>query len=463
MLEAVSGGGLESPGRLEAEGGPRWVASLAEIDEPCERLVWIGLTSDDRPRTPWSGLDRRALRAAGVEIDDGSAALAALRDAERRGLARVRDRLLAVALPEPDGGERPPHPVWLQAHSLLGGEPIDLDRLLAEGSCEPVLPWRLVTVVSDAAPAPAHTPVWQLDPGLLRDRRSSSASELETRLGCPLKWIFHYPAQLRRGAVAGLPSGSRLEGTFAHQVFQEVFGGGGPLPSPGEAEAAVRAVADERLTFDAAPLARRARSQQRLRLVNAIARSARELVSALAAGGFRIAAMECGVHGSVAGRDLEGRIDCLAVAEDGHEAIVDLKYSGSKKYRALLETGHATQLATYAHGRRQETGQWPAVAYLILADGALLTPEGGPLLGATATVPGLAIAQTWALFERALAAAEGWLADGRVPARPLQAPDEWPAGAEIVLAKLPPSSSTDPLPPCRYCEYGLLCGLKAAQ
>jgi hypothetical protein len=75
-------------------------------------------------------------------------------------------------------------------------------------------------------------------------------------------------------------------------------------------------------------------------------------------------------------------------------------------------------------------------------------------------VEGPAIGEVWDAFTRALQNAEDWLTAGvPIPARPLQEPEAWPAGATIVLdgpnakGKLPEIQ-----PICRYCDYGTLCG-----
>jgi hypothetical protein len=67
-------------------------------------------------------------------------------------------------------------------------------------------------------------------------------------------------------------------------------------------------------------------------------------------------------------------------------------------------------------------------------------------------------------LKKALEAAETWLETGKVPARPLQIPDEWPEGAEIGLRELPPRRvpTIARYSVCEYCNFALLCGLGRA-
>jgi hypothetical protein len=221
----------------------------------------------------------------------------------------------------------------------------------------------------------------------------------------------------------------------------------------------VLAAFDERLGADAAPLAQPARLTEALRLKQELVAAARVLAGTLRAGGFRIVGFEVPITGQAFGRDLIGSIDCLVRRQDGEEAIIDFKYAGRNKYRIFLEEGRAIQLATYAYARRQGN-RFPAVAYLILADGLLLTPEGNPLRDATSAtvVAGPPMAEVWGALAAAVPETDGWLAgDEPVPARPLQHASEWPKGVALAIYD-PKPVKAETREPCRYCDYKLLCG-----
>jgi len=467
LLDAAMTQGIAVQPRLEAAGGPRLIASLSELTSTCVRLVWLGLGTGDHPGSRWSALELEQCRAAGIDLDDGSRALAALREAERRGLSRVAETLLVVSLP-PDE-ERRPHPIWLQIQGALAEadekDPLGLEDVLAtERPCD-ISPWWLPTVRTPVQPPPQKRPLWSVDPSLLPSRDTSSATELECRLACPLQWVFKYGAWLRPGTIARLPDDFRLKGNFCHQILSLVFGGGGAVPDPGAAEQMVRRAFTERLPLDAAPLTQPARLLEKLQLADELVRATRTLVEILRSGGYRVTGMEIPVEGTVQGRELQGSIDCLLRRDDGEEAVLDFKYrdSADRKYRRFLEQGHAVQLATYAHSRSQASGgAIPAVGYLILADGLLYTPAGSRLRGQASLtiVEGPGISEVWAAFATALQNAEEWLTGTvPIPARPLQDPAMWPAGATIVLegpnAK---GNLPDVQPICRYCDFGKLCG-----
>jgi hypothetical protein len=125
----------------------------------------------------------------------------------------------------------------------------------------------------------------------------------------------------------------------------------------------------------------------------------------------------------------------------------------------MLKDGSAIQLATYAYGRSEGNG-FPSVAYLIISDGSLCTPDGSPIARTSKTdlVDGPSIQAVWTEFEQAVNSADSWLSgDTAVPARPLLDVESWPAGAELVLNKNLKAGESQSV--CRYCNYKQLCGL----
>ena len=101
------------------------------------------------------------------------------------------------------------------------------------------------------------------------------------------------------------------------------------------------------------------------------------------------------------------------------------------------------------------------MAYLVLSQGILYTPQGSPLrgTGVAQVVEGPGIGEVWAQFSAAVEAAGRWLETGVIPVRPLQDAAEWPEGAQLVLD--PPDARgrlPEVQPPCEYCDFGVLCG-----
>lgn len=461
LLDEALSIGIETTPCIEADGGPVRVRSLAEIVSPYKRLIWLGLGTADAPSCRWTASQLTQLRAAKLDLDDGSRQLSALRSAEARGFSFVEKSFLAVLIPK--DLEKRWHPLWLAIRTVLQDcdSPPVLEDLIAADSGDALAPARFSISEQTIQPRHVARPLWTVPSEYLRDRTTVSATELQDRLACPLKWVFNHQAKLHPSPIADLPDTHQLKGTFCHSVLERVFGMGGPLPSTAAAVERVRQVFDTRLPLDAAPLAQADRLIERQKLRDELLSATRVLVEALSAGGYHIVGIEVEVSKEAFGKALNGWIDCVAARDDGSEAIVDFKYSGRNKYRDMIGDGKAVQLATYAYSRSPDAATFPAVAYLILSDAQLLTPSGSPVVGGTASteVVGPSIRTVWDDFSKAIDAADGWLTGGEpVPARPLQLSSQWPNGAKIVLDVEPKNGESQSV--CRYCEYKRLCGLQ---
>jgi ATP-dependent helicase/nuclease subunit B len=466
LLEEALANGVEITGFVEAESGPVRVRSLAEIDRPCHRLIWLGLGTGDAAACRWSADQFQALLAAGVDLDDGSKALSALRSVEASGLCHVQDAVLTVLLHQDI--ESRWHPIWLAIRELLSDKekqnPLVLENLINADDIARLSPFTCNIQVTNIEPPQPQRPLWDIPQELIHDRETVSASELQDRLACPLKWVLNYQARLRSSPIARLPDDFQLKGTFCHSVFERVFKSGGDLPSVENAVAQVLDVFDQRLSLDAAPLAQPDKYMERQKLRKEMANATSVLIKTLASGGYRIKGIEVALSGEAFGKALTGSIDCLAEQKNGMEAVIDFKYGGRSKYQDLIKNGKAVQLATYAYGRSSPANTFPAVAYLVLSDGLLFTPSGSPIDGDSNrfVVDGISIQDVWEQFAAAIHNGDVWLTgDDQVPARPLLEAEHWPGGAELVLETNLKPDAVQAV--CKYCDYQHICGLKELQ
>ncbi|MCK6410290.1 MAG: PD-(D/E)XK nuclease family protein, partial [Thauera sp.] len=85
---------------------------------------------------------------------------------------------------------------------------------------------------------------------------------------------------------------------------------------------------------------------------------------------------EQALEGRFEGGELAGFADLVMHKAAGAPVVVDVKWSGGKKYPEKLRLNRHLQLALYAELFRQQTGQQPAVAYYLLDRARLLAPDG---------------------------------------------------------------------------------------
>ncbi|MDA8967788.1 PD-(D/E)XK nuclease family protein [bacterium] len=469
LLDEVTEHGVQSRLNPMAEGGPTRIRSLAEIATPYDRLIWLGTTTGDAGGSNWSVKQLDDFAYAGIKLSDGASQLRSLRSAEASALCLAKESMLVVTLLAHE--EERVHPFWLAIeqkisdyHDNTGGwKSPAIEDLVEQQHGDALAPFVFRCESVRTQQSHPRRPAWEIPANVLKDRDSVSASELEDRLACPLKWTFRYQAGLHASDIASLPDEFQLRGNLFHKILERVFGGDGTLPDPEHAVRLVESAFGERLPLDAAPLAQPEKRIESQRLKAELLKATRLFVATLSAGGYSRVRMEVPVEGSAFGKEMRGSIDCVAFADDGREAVVDFKYAGRNKYYNMISEGHSVQLATYAHSRSQSSEQYPAVAYLILSEGKFFTPNQSVLSGVdpTLVLEGPSIEQVWNNFWQAINHADDWLTtDAPVPARPLQLADEWPAGAEIVLDK---NNEREPQGVCRYCDFKRFCGMETVQ
>ncbi|MFO7906781.1 MAG: hypothetical protein R6U98_29265 [Pirellulaceae bacterium] len=227
LLDEALGNGAQARTGMEAAGGPVRIRSLSELDRPCDRLIWLGLGTEDAPGCRWSVDQLRRLHESGIELDDGTNTVSAVRAAEARAYCQVKEAFLGVLLPQ-DLDQRL-HPIWLAVRNCFSEEDMErppvLEDLIAAGQETALTPFTFQSEMVAIEPPQMPRSLWEIPPDLLWDRETVSASELQDRLACPLKWTLNYQAKIRSSSFARLPDEFQLKGSFCHSILERVLGG----------------------------------------------------------------------------------------------------------------------------------------------------------------------------------------------------------------------------------------------
>ena len=477
LLEDLQAQGAGAATFLESARGPVRIRSLAELGHPFQRLIWLGVGTSAMALDPWSPFDRENLRGkCGLDLPDPLAEKKDLRGLEAAGFNRIGESLLAIQLPSDETLVW--HPLWIQVRNLFPKDlvenpPVLDDIILRDHPEHDLAPFNPVIETRRPVPPQPPRPLWEFPKGSFHEPDTVSATELEDRLGCPLKWVFSRQLKLKPGSVVRLPADAKLEGNFCHSVLKLWFDANPDERDSDNIARQVGEVFDSRLALDAAPLAQPDRKLKAMQVRHHLVLAVQNLMSCLDRGGYRIVALESKIDGTAFGKKLHGSIDCLAekIHPPKGEAVIDFKMYNLAKYSSLLAEGKAIQLATYAYSRKEAGGDFPRVAYLVLWDAQLRTPAGSALDGASTQQvlgDGPSIEIVWKQFEAAVKDAGDWL-EGKepVPARPLQDPEgvppvrPWPKGLELVLDSTLKGPKTQKV--CTYCDFKNLCGLEPLQ
>ena len=453
LLQDASSG-LSGPVRFPAEAGAWAVSRPGQIGGAAERVIWWGFTRESAPsveRLPFTRQEQKALAKLGVELPDPGLVAIANARRWRRPLLQTTRKLLLVC-PEQDAGgeESHPHPLWdeLAAHVAEGSE---IDVLRAE------LPWRKQPVprsTRELVSTPLPMRAWKARGKKIQQRDPESPSSLGTLLGCSFKWAVHYAGRIRSGLSAELATGPLLIGTLAHTLFervlQEVIDGARGAPKTAEAASKrVQKLFSEEGPRLAAEYFLPGADARRAQVQHMLSDAASELFRMLVARKLRVRGVEQEFQTKALGTTLKGRADLVL---DQPLSIVDLKFGAAGYRAASLRDGTALQLAAYSHAARQR-GTYPPVAYFIIASQRLLTTNPEAFPGAEA-LEGPSAQETWEATAAAYDTAWAEVRRGNLvaPAINEEGQAAKPIADRVEEGRLVLS------PPCRYCEYGALCG-----
>ncbi len=283
-----------------------------------------------------------------------------------RPVMAAREQLVLV-LPPP--GEEV-HPMWQMIGAVVEQPRVlTLESILSSGG-ETLIP---VTQVS--LPAPKRW--WQLPEDVSVALRSKeSFSSLEQLIFNPYQWLLRYPAALKPSRIISLGGDFRMLGNLAHGLVEQYFLHPDALAmSAPDFDVWFAGAFNTLVDQEGAILRTPGRGADLEGFRYSLHHSIRSLREQVARAGMIQVVPERGVAGHFPGGELAGSADLVMQNARRERSIVDMKWSGIKKFPEKLKLNRHLQLAIYAELLRQETGQWPSVAYYILDRARCFAPD----------------------------------------------------------------------------------------
>jgi ATP-dependent helicase/nuclease subunit B len=439
---------VSTPPRFAAEAGLHSISGPGALGGAAERVIWWNFTRDSSQKPdsmPLTAAEKAALADEGISLPEPAEMALRMNARWCRPLQFARSSIMFVC-PKygSDGEPQHPHPLWDQI-AANASDTRSLAKIIVEQPLFCSLP-RYKKHNLRAMPKPKTQ--WQLDKGkAIAARETESPSGAGSLVGCPFQWTLNYMGKIRGGETAELPADEQLMGTLAHEILARVLKANPSTPL--EAQAAAEAIFDKEGPLMAAVLFMPGTSKLREQSRRATARAAFALTGHLKNAGMSVIAVETSYEGKAFGATFTGRTD-LVVGPP--KVVIDLKWSGERYRKTELEAGAAYQLASYSH-LVGETRQFAPTAFFIISTQVLLTTHVG-LFKDALVVAGAGPDEVWTAFEQSYEDRRRELRRGLVMA----------PGERDVNGKLTPEKSElfdgrlRLMPPCHYCEYGLLCG-----
>jgi hypothetical protein len=427
LLARATPQGSTSPDAQPQVGCMRSAGLAAACVEPADEVLWWMPAAPALPApAPWSAAERRALQDLGVALPDPAQALAALSQQWLRPLLAARQRFVLVLPPE--GTEV--HPTRQLLQQLVPG----LERAALDVSaCPGLQPTPVARQLLPAVPrylqlpAPVALPEGQL-----------SYTALNELFNAPALHVLKKVARLKPTEVLAAEDGNRLLGVLAHRVFEQLFSHTDALAwSDEQALAWLRGIVGPLLQTEGATLLMQGAGmgQQRFRLL--CERAVCALLAHLREAGAERVQTEAKLEGHFADASLGGTLDLLVHLPGGRCAVIDMKWSGTSRYRELLAEGGHLQLALYSSLVEQQPPARlapVALGYFIIDSRALLVSHPGVFpRGSVHAPPGRpAVPALLAQAQASWAWRTGQLAKGCVEVVPPDPPDDH-AGPEGTL------------------------------
>ena len=348
-------------------GARQMVTHPGAVVEPTARVIWWQLAMPALPgRGPWSSSEIRVLSEAGVALPEISDRLDQIAKEWLRPVMAAREQLLLV-LPPPS---EEIHPLWQMIGAVVEQPKVTrLEQLLSSGGDA------MATVTP--VPLPAAKRWWKLPEEVsISLREKESFSSLELLLFNPYQWLLRYPAALYPSRLISVGGDFRILGNLAHRLIERYFRHPDSLAmSDAIFDTWFTKAFAEIIDQEGAILRIPGRGADLENFRFRLHRSMRTLREQFARAGTAMAVPEQIVSGQFEGGELTGSADLMLQNTQGNRAIVDMKWSGIKKYPEKLKENRHLQLAIYAELLRQEKGKRPSIAYYILDRARLFAPN----------------------------------------------------------------------------------------
>lgn len=228
----------------------------------------------------------------------------------------------------------------------------------------------------------------------LASREAETFTSLETLLYYPYQWVFKYLLKLRKSPILSITPESTLQGNLAHRLLEKL------LLEPevyGWSKAQVYQWIDQAATKlfyqEGAVLLLYGKEPLRVSFVKKIQFAAWSLLDSLKSNAWEIFGLEKDLEGHFEKSQIKGRAD-LILKRGSEWAILDLKWRGITRRKAMIRNQEDLQLVLYAY-LLNPTDNWAHTAYFIIDRGELIARNQAAFQEVEAITPDLDMVQTY--------------------------------------------------------------------
>lgn len=353
-----------------------YVQHPGAVAAPASQVMWWNciFSSPTPPPERWQQQERQYLAQNGVRPQHSAAQGQLNLLLQYRAVLECSEQLLLMVPEFANGAETP-------AHLLLG----DIEAAFPETHRhfsfhvdQPQARQRLAErlhvpkqdMVPPRRPQPP-TPILSFDHERAREQAPyETPTNLESLFYYPHRWFFKQKLKLAPLNLLSISAENTLLGNLAHRFFEMLFQENWVQMEKKDLDDWIKNQAPGLLEREGATLLLYGREPEKAQFLNKVKNAAWALLCQLRDNHWSVQATEFELNGSFAGVPVRGKAD-LVLQRGGETAIVDLKWRGLNRRKAMIMNGEDLQLVLYSRLLAPE-GDWPHSAYFILEDAKMI-------------------------------------------------------------------------------------------
>lgn len=460
IMDSVLGGGAKLSDYPEEAAKWQVVNHPGQIWNQADTILWWGFiknTSGPSIRT-WTSKERIWLKEQGVYLTDEDVRRRREAASWQQAIRYANRRLILFAPAKIKGEEVPIHPLWDEIRYAVVNDHRTEKKVMfdpAELRNHPKVsvfgePTERVALNQRNIPDAIRT--WRVPENVVFPRQEESATSFEGLIGCPVKWTFRYAANVKPGSALSLPNESLMLGNLGHMILETLINEKSDWAEQ-EVQQKVGELFDKLTPTLAAPLLEPQNSILRNETRTNLQKSLQQFFKVINQAGVRIQHTELDRQKAWNENvEFKGRLDLVGETRTGKKILFDAKWSRKpNNYKARLEN-ISVQLTLYHWLLADHENEELPVAYFMLRSGQFFSlphddvPEDyhvqGPSLLESHGVLRKSVEDVWLQLQKGTIIAAG------IPPR------------ETADSQAKDSFESIIDPPCKFCEYQNLCGVR---
>jgi len=344
---------------------------------PADTLVWWNCLFDGAAPLPdrWQQAERISLAACHAEPDTPEAEGRRQLALGQKPVLQATRRLVLVVPEQADGADALPSLLLSDIETYFEKSKnlvFDLENPQSRAALERLgaVPGHVSLDARPAAPLRPHLRI--PNPERFTDSAYETPTNLEQLFYYPHRWFFRQTLRLYPTSLLGVSRDQTLLGSLAHRFFEFMLLEKDCLTWDKYAvQDWISAKAESLLEREGATLLLYGREPERNQFLNRVKSAAWSLLTLIRSNGWAIHDTEMALEGTFCGRPVRGKADLVLRRGPGEWAVVDLKWSGARRRKEMIQNGEDLQLVLYAK-LLPPPETWAHTAYFILEDGKMI-------------------------------------------------------------------------------------------